>query len=146
MFAIGLIVLTGSACSSSRQVTREHNSELRVKNEELRVDRDSVVVAVHDTVMEVTTITVDRNESGDTVRVSTVTDRLRGWRRDAIATEKTKVEVRVDTVYIEKRDSIEIRSRPGGQSGGTALHRTLKWIFWIILALIGLVIVLRIRT
>ena len=145
MFAIGLIVLTGSACSSSRQVAREHNSELRVKNEELRVDRDSVVVAVHDTVMEVTTITVDRNESGDTVRVSTVTDRLRGWRRDAIAKQWTKVEVRVDTVYIEKRVSIEIRSRPGGQSGGTALHSILKWVFAIIIALIGLVIVVRVR-
>ena len=145
MFAIGLIVLTGSACSSSRQVAREHNSELRVKNEELRVDRDSVVVAVHDTVMEVTTITVDRNESGDTVRVSTVTDRLRGWRRDAIAKQWTKVEVRVDTVYIEKRDSIEIRSRPDGQSGGTALHSILKWVFAIIIALIGLVIVVRVR-
>ena len=148
MFAIGLIVLTGSACSSSRQVTREHNSELRVKNEELRVDRDSVVVAVHDTVMEVTTITVDRNENGDTVRVSTVTDRLRGWRRDAIAKQWTKVVIEKDTVFIEKRDSIEIRSRPGGagQSGGTALHSILKWVFAIIIALIGLVIVLRIRT
>ena len=145
MFAIGLIVLTGSACSSSRQVTREHNSELRVKNEELRVDRDSVVVAVHDTVMEVTTITVDRNENGDTVRVSTVTDRLRGWRRDAIARQRTKVVIEKDTVFIEKRDSIEIRSRPDGQSGGTALHSILKWVFAIVIALIGLVIVLRIR-
>ena len=145
MFAIGLIVLTGSACSSSRQVTREHNSELRVKNEELRVDRDSVVVAVHDTVMEVTTITVDRNENGDTVRVSTVTDRLRGWRRDAIARQRTKVVIEKDTVFIEKRDSIEIRSRPQGQSGA-GLHTVLKWVFAIIIALIGLVIVLRIRT
>lgn len=144
MFAIGLIVLTGSACSSSRQVTREHNSELRVKNEELRVDRDSVVVAVHDTVMEVTTITVDRNENGDTVRVSTVTDRERARRRDAIAVQKTKVVIEKDTVFIEKRDSIEIRSRPQGQSGA-GLHTVLKWVFAIILALIGLVIVLRIR-
>ena len=144
MFAIGLIVLTGSACSSSRQVAREHNSELRVKNEELRVDRDSVVVAVHDTVMEVTTITVRENEQGDTLRVSTVTDRLRGRSRDAIAKQWTKTEVRVDTVYIEKRDSIEIRSRPGGQSGA-GLNRTLKWLFAIVVALIGLGLVLRIR-
>ena len=96
---------------------------------------------VRDTVKEVTTITVDRNEAGDTVRVSTVTDRLRGRSRDAIAVQKTKTEVVRDTVIIEKRDSIEIRSRPsvgGEQSGGTALHKTLRLVLWIIIALIGL--------
>ena len=111
--------------------------------------KEQVMVAVHDTIMEVTTIIIRENENGDTLRVSTVTDRVRGRSRDAIAVQKTKTEVRVDTVYIEKRDSIEIRSRPsvgGGQSGGTALHTTLKWVFWIILALIGLGVVLKIRT
>lgn len=104
------------------------------------------MVAVHDTIMEVTTITVDRNDNGDTVRVSTVTDRLRGWSRDAIAVQRTKTEVRVDTIYIEKRDSIEIRSRPdGGQSQkGQTFLRGLKWIFWIIIGLIALVITIRI--
>ena len=102
------------------------------------------MVAVHDTIREVTTITIRENEHGDTLRVSTVTDRLRGRSRDAIAVQKTKVEVRVDTIYIEKRDSIEIRSRPDGQSGGTALHKTLRWIFWIIIGLIALVITIRI--
>lgn len=46
--------------------------------------RDSVVVQsieVHDTLREVTTITVDRNDRGDTLRQSIVTDRYRG--RDA---------------------------------------------------------------
>lgn len=104
------------------------------------------MVAVHDTIMEVTTITVDRNEIGDTVRISTVTDRLRGRSRDAIAVQKTKTEVRVDTIYIEKRDSIEIRSRPvGGQSQkGQTFLRGLKWIFWIIIALTGFVIVIKV--
>jgi hypothetical protein len=94
-----------------------------------------------DSLVEVTTITIDRNEVGDTLRLTQVTDRTRARDRDRIAKQTTKTEVRVDTVYIEKRDSIEIRSRPsvgGGQSGGTALHSTLKWIFWIILALIAL--------
>ena len=104
------------------------------------------MVAVHDTIMEVTTITVDRNEIGDTLRISTVTDRLRGRSRDAIAVQRTKVEVRVDTVIIEKRDSIEIRSRPdGGQSQkGQTFLRGLKWIFWIIIALTGFVIVIKV--
>ena len=125
-------------------MAREHNSELRVKNEELRVDRDSVVVEMRDTVKEVTTVTVQLGAAGDTVKVSSVTDRERVRNRDAIARQWTKTEVRVDTVYIEKRDSIEIRSRPGGQSGA-GLNRTLKWLFAIVVALIGLGIVLRIR-
>ncbi len=145
MFAIGLIVLTGSACSSSRQVAREHNSELRVKNEELRVDRDSVFVEMRDTVKEVTTVTVQLGAAGDTVKVSSVTDRERVRSRDAIARQWTKTEVRVDTVYIEKRDSIEIRSRPGGQSGETALHSTLRLVLWIIIGVTILMIVVRIR-
>ncbi|MBQ6202918.1 MAG: hypothetical protein IJK46_02350 [Prevotella sp.] len=106
------------------------------------------MVAVHDTIMEVTTITIRENEQGDTLRVSTVTDRMRGRSRDAIAVQRTKTEVKVDTVYVEKRDSVEIRSRPsagGGQSGGTALHTTLRLIIWIIIGLIGLVIVVKIR-
>ena len=110
--------------------------------------KEQVMVAVHDTIMEVTTIIIRENENGDTLRVSTVTDRVRGRSRDAIATQRTKTEVRVDTVYIEKRDSIEIRSRPsvgGGQSGGTALHRTLRLILWIIVAVIALIIVSRLK-
>ena len=120
-------------------MTRE--SRDRVATYEARDSFTAERVVVMDTVKEVTTITVDRNEAGDTVRVSTVTDRLRGRSRDAIAVQRTKTEVRVDTIYIEKRDSVEIRSRPsagGGQSGGTALNTTLRWIFWIIVGLIGL--------
>lgn len=126
-------------------MTRESSD--RVATYETRDSFEAERVVVMDTVKEVTTITVDRNEIGDTLRVSTVTDRLRARNRDAIAVQKTKTELRVDTIYIEKRDSIEIRSRPsvgGGQSGGTALHKTLRWIFWIIIGLIALVITIRI--
>jgi len=101
--------------------------------------KEQVMVAVHDTVMEVTTITIRENENGDTLRVSTVTDRVRGRSRDAITAQKTKTEVRVDTVYIEKRDSIEIRSRPSGPlKKGSNLVAILKWLFAIVVALIGL--------
>ena len=140
--AIALVALIASACCSQRSVSRENIATYSTERAEKKVD--SVVVVERDTIMEVTTITVDRNEIGDTVRVSTVTDRERVRNRDAIAVQRTKKEVRVDTVYIEKRDSIEIRSRPDGQSGGTALHKTLRWIFWIIIGLIALVITIRI--
>ena len=107
-----------------------------------------MVVAEHDTIMEVTTIHVRTNEAGDTVFRSVVTDRERGRSRDAIAVQKTKTEIVRDTVIIEKRDSVEIRSRPsagGGQSGGTALHKTLRLVLWIIVAVIILIIVVRLR-
>lgn len=99
------------------------------------------MVAVHDTIRETTTITIRENERGDTLRVSTVTDRERGRSRYDIATSRTKTEIRVDTVFIEKRDTIEIRSRPEGQSGKTTLNTTLKWVFWIIVAIGGLIII-----
>ena len=111
--------------------------------------KENVMVAVHDTIMETTTIVVRENEQGDTLRMTTVTDRLRARDRDAIAVQKTKTEIVRDTVIIEKRDSVEIRSRPsvgGGQSGGTALHTTLRLVLWIIVAVIALIIVIRIRT
>ena len=144
MFAIGLIVLTGSACSSSRQVASS-STDSRTTESRISETRDSIAVELRDTVKEITTVTVQLGATGDTVKVSSVTDRERVRSRDAIARQRTKTEVRVDTVYIEKRDSIEIRSRPDGQSGGTALHSLLKWVFAIVIALIGLVIVLRIR-
>ena len=74
---IGLIALIGSACSTSREASVK--AEVRGLKAEVRDSSrvEQEMVAVHDTIMETTTITVDRNETGDTVRVSTVTDRDR---------------------------------------------------------------------
>ena len=112
--------------------------------------RDSVkeekVVAEHDTVMEVTTIHVQTNEAGDTVFRSVVTDRTRAASRDNIAAYRTKTVIKTDTVFVERRDSVAIRCRDGDfQSGGTALHTTLRMIFLIVISLIVLVIVLKFR-
>lgn len=79
----------------------------------LRERRDSVVVQnieIHDTLREITTITVDRNDKGDTLRQSIVTDRERV--RNAADVRSKTVDVRVvrDTVYIEKRDSTSVSS------------------------------------
>lgn len=79
----------------------------------LREWGDSVVVQnieVHDTLRERTTITVDRNDKGDTLRQSIVTDRERV--RNAADVRSKTVDVRVvrDTVYIEKRDSTSVSS------------------------------------
>lgn len=105
-----------------------------------------MVVAEHDTIMEVTTIHVRTNEAGDTVFRSVVMDRLRGRTRNAIAMQKTKTEVVRDTVIIEKRDSVNVetfRQAQGDRARASPVVSALKWVFWIIIALAGFVIVIK---
>ena len=106
--------------------------------------RDSVALELRDTVMEVTTVTIDRNEKGDTLRVTKITDRTRARNRDRIVTQTTKTMFKTDTVYIATRDSVFVKNGKY-QSDGIALHSTLKWIFWIIVGVIALLIILKIR-
>lgn len=126
-------------------MTRESSD--RVATYEARDSFTAERVVVMDTVKEVTTITVDRNEAGDTVRVSTVTDRLRGRSRDAIAVQKTKTEIVRDTVIIEKRDSVDVketlRQAQGDKARASPVVSALKWIFWIIIVLTGMIIVIK---
>ena len=148
MLVFVLAALIVSACCSSRQTAESRATELRAT--EVRSDsvKEQVVVAERDTIREVTTITVRLNEAGDTVRVAQVTERerLRDRSRHDLATYRT--EVRVDTVYIERRDSVDVKTtnftngtnKPGG------VVSALKWIFWIIIALIGLGVVIKIRS
>ncbi len=146
MFAIGLIVLTGSACSSSRQVTSS-STDSRTTESRISETRDSIAVELRDTVKEVTTVTVQLGAAGDTVKVSSVTDRERVRRRDAIARQWTKVEVVRDTVVVEKRDSVFIKNTnlANPTNKASPVVSSLKWIFWIIVAVIVLMIVVRIR-
>ena len=101
------------------------------------------MVAVRDTIVETTTITVDRNEVGDTLFRSVVTDRTRAASRDHIAAYKTKTVIKMDTVYVERRDSILVKNT--NQARASPFENTLKWGFFIVLALIGLILLLRIR-
>lgn len=110
--------------------------------------KDSVVVEMRDTLKEVTVITIDRNEVGDTLKVSTVTDRERVRDRSAVRAQETRVEVRVDTVYVERRDSVMVQEtlrQAQGDSGGraSALVSALKWVFWIIVSVTVLFIILK---
>ena len=59
----------------------------KVQNSRDSVRVEQVMEAVHDTIVETTIITIRENEQGDTLRVSTVTDRLRVKDRDAIAVQ-----------------------------------------------------------
>ena len=147
--AIALVALTGSACSVSRSASvkaevRGLTAEVR---DSLRVEQ--VMVAVHDTIVETTTIIVRENEQGDTLRLSVVTDRDRSRSMYDVRSKKEEVRVVRDTVYVAVRDSVRVdRRQVAGesyQSGGTALYRTLKWIFWIIVAVGGLILIVKLK-
>ena len=140
-----MLVLCVTACGSSRTVTRESSD--RVATYEARDSFTAERVVVMDTVKEVTTITVDRNEAGDTVFRSVVTDRTAARSRDAIAVQKTKTEVRVDTVIIEKRDSVFVKNTnlANPTNKASPVVSSLKWIFAIIVAVLILILVVRLR-
>ena len=89
------------------------------------------------------------NETGDTVKVSTVTDRTRASSRDRVRDVEIKVVERTDTVYVEKRDSVFVQNtgltNPTNTTKGSGFRATLKWIFWILVAIGALIIIIRLR-
>ena len=102
-----------------------------------------MAVVVRDTITITTSITVDRNDKGDTLRIATQTDRYRGNDTQKLRVKSEKLKVVRDTVYIEKRDSVLISSKQGESpvsSKLTAFGGTLKWIFGILCALIALLV------
>lgn len=104
------------------------------------------MVAVHDTIREITTITVDRNDVGDTVKVAQVTERDRI--RDRAQVKNKEVEVRVvrDTVFVEKRDSVSATTNLANPtSRASPVVSALKWVFAVIIALCVLLIILRFK-
>ena len=146
MLVIALGALIVSACSSSREaaVSSFRVLDSRVTKDSVKVEK--VVVEVHDTIMETTTITIREAENGDTLRVSRVTDRDRSRSMMDLRRQKDEVKVVRDTVFIEKRDSVSIiTNSSAGSPRVSPVVLTLKWVFWIIIGLIALVIVVRIR-
>ena len=103
-------------------------------------------------------------QSQPSVKVVQITDRDRARAREAVRDKEERLVVRTGTVYIEKRDSSlqvsslgascapQVLRRASSESGlqedGTptvsgklsAVSKILKWIFWIIIDLIGLIV------
>lgn len=144
MHVIAWIALSVSACCSSREVSSDVRRLTAEVRDSVRVEQ--VMVAVRDTIVETTTITIRENEAGDTLRLSRVTERDRVRDRAQVKDREERVVVRTDTVFVEKRDSVLIQKAQGPGARDSPVTTALKWVFWIVLALIGLGIVLRIRT
>ena len=113
--------------------------------------REQVVVAVHDTIREVTTITIRENERGDTVFRSEVTDRDRIRSKADVRSKKEVVRVERDTVYIERKDSVLVQGSRFQVLGDSISHHTsaishlLKWVFAVICAIVVLIIVVKVK-
>ena len=121
--------------------------ESRVAEERITEARDSVVVELRDTLKEVTTVTVDRNDAGDTLRVTTVTDRTRASVRDRVRDVEVKIVEKIDTVYVERKDSVRVQAFQGSSVQGVARASpwvsALKWILWIIVSITVLLIIIK---
>ena len=128
-------------------MARTEATELRINGTTETVAKDSVLVEQRDSVIEVTTITIDRNEAGDTLKVVQVTDRTRARNRDRIAKQETKTIIKTDTVYVAVRDSVVVESRNYGATeagnGPSAFVSALKWVFWIIVSLTVFIVVIK---
>lgn len=112
--AIASVVLLSLlvSCGTSRRIGRDtvtaHETVANTNYTNLKNERDSVVVEVHDTVMETKTINITKNEAGNTTFMSVVTERDVMRSRDNIAAYRTRTVVKTDTVYVERRDSVSV--------------------------------------
>ena len=122
---------------------------MQVSSAELRDSSAVERVEVLDTLKEVTTITIDRNDKGDTLKVVQITDRTRARNRDNVVAQKVKVIERIDTVYIQK-DSVNVEDKKIGLSASTdggpkrsGFLTYVKWITALVCAVVVLILVIR---
>ena len=146
---MALALCVSSCCTSRKAVSSQEQVRLERVSEKVDSVQEHTAVAVHDTLQEVTTITIQTNDRGDTLKVTQITDRSRLRERSDIRHRSSDVRVRIDTVYIERRDSsyaeknIVAGSEDKGTWGGS-FRSTLKWIFAVICAIIGLIITVKV--
>ena len=148
---MALALCVSSCCTSRKAVSSQEQVRLERVLERVDSVQEHTAVAVHDTLQEVTTITIQTNDRGDTLKVAQITDRSRLRERSDIRHRSSDVRVRIDTVYIERRDSTSVSSSRFQVSGGEdkdtwgdRFRSTLKWIFAVICAIIGLIITVKV--
>ena len=126
---------------------------MRVESSELREARDSLREEISQnlnenlTEHEVVTETVIYNDS---LKIERITDRTRTLESGS-KFQDSRVVVRTvrDTVYIERKDTVEVQGvKLQGASSSLNPHPSplnlIKWIFWILIGLIGLIITVKV--
>lgn len=113
---------------------------------ELRDSTDVQSLVVLDTLKEITTITVDRNDKGDTLRLTQITDRTRASARERVKDVEVKVVEKIDTVYIATRDSVQVSNTnlTNPTNRASPFVSALKWIFAIAFLLLTSVVLIRV--
>ncbi|MBR6292476.1 MAG: hypothetical protein IKR33_06720 [Bacteroidales bacterium] len=115
--------------------------------------REQMAVVIRDTMEEITTIVIRESETGDTLGMTTVTDRTRASARDLYRDVKEKVIVRTDTVYVERQadrqtvvagSDVEIDKEGNVTRHVNRIAETLKWVFFVIAAMAVLLVVIKI--
>ena len=139
------IALCVCSCSTSRKIATSSNEQLRVLSQESEEVRAESLELAGDTLTEVTMVTVQLNEAGDTLKVSTVTDRTKVKTRERTKDVEVKIVEKTDTVYVAVRDSVSSSNtnftNPTNQKSNFVT--ALKWIFTIVCAIIVLIIVIK---
>ena len=109
-------------------------------------------MTVFDTITITKTITIRENEAGDTVRVSTVTERDHVRDRSQLRVKSEKLKVETDTVYVE-RDSLRLTAyslineneNDNENKKVNRVAQSLKWLFLTLVAVIAIIILMRIK-
>lgn len=130
-----------TACGTSKRVVREaqilHTAESRVAEA-----RDSLVVAVCDTVKEATTVTVllrqppSPGAPPDTIRVTTVTN------RDRISTQARHAS---GTRHVSGDRNLAPLPVPGDRNLAPTWLAALKWLVALVVALGALVLIVKMK-
>lgn len=130
-----------TACGTSKRVVREaqilHTAESRVAEA-----RDSLVVAVRDTVKEATTVTVllrqppSPGAPPDTIRVTTVTN------RDRISTQARHAS---GTRHVSGDRNLAPLPVPGDRNLTPTWLAALKWLVALVVALGALVLIVKMK-
>jgi Neuraminidase (sialidase) len=130
-------------------------TEVRSQASEVSSDtlREQVTVVILDTIKEITTITVRESETGDTLRMTTVTDRTRASTKDRYHDVQEKVIEKTDTVYVERQadkqtvvtadPNVEMDKEGNVTRKVNRISQTLKWVFFVALAIAVLLVVLK---
>ena len=102
--------------------------------------RDSVRLELRDTVMETKTITITKNADGDTIMQSIVCERERVRNRDRVRDNHERTVIKTDTVFVERRDSVQVSEFRGANCSGRAspVVTALRWVLGILVALVVL--------
>ena len=82
------------------------------------------------------------NDKGDTLKVVQITDLTRARSRDNVVAQRVKTEVRVDTIYVEKRDSVYVQTNTGLTNDTKKKPGFLTYVKWIFALICAIVVVL----